>query len=142
MLGEKKQTTLTFPVPVVPGWTWYTAAMISCVTPQMERPVMRKTRRRPILEMTLLFTMMTKTPTEVKMHEFIKGLPTLAIYMLSVSPPGQKNNESAGTDLEEVRSVRNHKHSTRCGLRRYRRNSQQRASPIYRIFPDIEEIRA
>ena len=141
MLGEKKQTTLTFPVPVVPGWTWYTAAMISCVTPQMERPVMRKTRRRPILEMTLLFTMMTRTPTEVKMHEFIKGLPTLAIYILSVITRS-KNNEARVTDLEEVRSVRNHKHGTRCGLRRYRRNSQQRASPIHRILPDIQEIRA
>ena len=141
MLGGKKKTTLTFPVPVVPGWTWYTAAMISCVTPQMERPVMRKTRRRPILEMTLLFTMMTRTPTEVKMHEFIKGLPTLAIYILSVITRS-KNNEARVTDLEEVRSVRNHKHSTRCGLRRYRRNSQQRASPIHRILPDIQKIRA
>jgi hypothetical protein len=68
--------------------------MISCVTPQIERPVMRKTRRRPILEMMLLFTMMARTPTEVKMHEFIKGLPTLAIYMLSVITRSKKKKSN------------------------------------------------
>jgi hypothetical protein len=54
--------------------------MISCETPQMDNPVIRNTRRRPILEMTLLFTITASTPTEVRIHEFMKGLPTFAIY--------------------------------------------------------------
>jgi hypothetical protein len=47
--------------------------------PQMDNPVMRNTRRRPILEITLLLIMIASTPTEVKMQEFMKGLPTFAI---------------------------------------------------------------
>lgn len=42
---------------------------------------MRKTRRRPILEITQLLTVIAKTPTAVKMHVFMNGLPTFAIYV-------------------------------------------------------------
>ena len=77
----------TLPVPTVPGWTWYTAAMMSWVIPQMDKPVIRNTRRRPILEMTLLLIMIASTPTEVRMQEFMKGLPTFAIYVfISIGP--------------------------------------------------------
>lgn len=79
-MDVEKAGERTLPVWTVPGLTWYTAATVICVIPQRIKPVMRKTRRRPILEMTQLFTMMAKTPTAVKMHEFIKGLPTLAIW--------------------------------------------------------------
>lgn len=69
----------TFPVLTVPGLTLYTAATMNCETPQMNMPIIRKTRRRPILEMTQLLTMMTKTPTAVRMQAFMKAFPTLAI---------------------------------------------------------------
>jgi hypothetical protein len=34
------------------------------------------------LEMTLLFIITASTPTEVRMQEFMKGLPTFAIYIV------------------------------------------------------------
>jgi hypothetical protein len=45
----------------------------------MDIPTMRKTRRRPIFEMTQLFAMIAITPTAVRIHEFWKALPTFAI---------------------------------------------------------------
>jgi hypothetical protein len=61
--------------------------MMSCAIPQIDRPVMRNTRRRPIFEMTLLFIITASTPTEVRMQEFMNGLPTFAIYfVISIVP--------------------------------------------------------
>lgn len=54
-------------------------AVSSWVRPQMNMPMMRKTRRRPMCVMTALLIRMAMTPTAVRMQEFSKLLPMLAI---------------------------------------------------------------
>lgn len=54
-------------------------AVRSWDNPQMNKPTVRKTRRRPMWVTTALLSMIAKTPTAVRIHEFSKLLPMLAI---------------------------------------------------------------